>query len=160
MAVVGLRHLGHNFTLVDVFFQRQQNLVGVDGLDEVVGNLGPDGLVHDVFLLALGHHHHGQVGADVLDALQGFEPAQAGHVLVQQHQVEILLLTLLHGIVSVGQGRHLVSLLFQKYNMGLEHVDLIVHPKQFSVGHICIRFFLWPAGPGTLPPAGRYLQLN
>ena len=44
---------------MDILLQGQQDLIGVDGLDEVVGNLLSDGLVHDVLFLALGDHNDG-----------------------------------------------------------------------------------------------------
>ena len=59
LLVLALGYLGFNSTTVDVLLQRQQNLIGVDGLDEVVGNLLSDGLVHDILFLTLGHHDNG-----------------------------------------------------------------------------------------------------
>ncbi len=59
LLVLRLRHLRLDLFAVDVLLQCQQNLVGVHGLDQIVGNLLSDGLIHDVLFLALGHHHHG-----------------------------------------------------------------------------------------------------
>ena len=67
LLIVGIGSLGDDILLMDILFQGEQYLVRVDGLDEVVGNLGADGLVHDVLLLALGHHHHGHCGLHLLD---------------------------------------------------------------------------------------------
>ena len=61
--VVGGGLLGHQLLLVHVLLDREQHLVGVDGLDEVVGDLRPHGLVHDVLLLALGDHDDRGCGA-------------------------------------------------------------------------------------------------
>ena len=73
LLILALCHLGLYLAPVDVLLQRQQYLVGVDGLDEVVGNLLADGLFHDVLLLALRHHHHGQRRLEFLDVLQGLQ---------------------------------------------------------------------------------------
>ena len=67
---------------MDVLLQRQQYLVGIDGLDEVIGNLLADGLVHDVLLLALGDHHDGHLWCNLLNALQGLQATESGHHLV------------------------------------------------------------------------------
>ena len=69
--IARLHRLSDNLLAVDVLLQRQQYLVGIDGLDEVVGNLLADSLVHDVFLLTLCHHDDRHLRCHLLDALQG-----------------------------------------------------------------------------------------
>ena len=91
LLVSALRHLGHDILLVDVLFQREQDLARVDGLDEIVGDFRPDSLVHDVFLFALGTHHNGSSGLDVLDLLQGLQAAQSRHHFIEEDEVEGLL---------------------------------------------------------------------
>ena len=59
LLILVLGHLSLYLLAMDVLFQRQEYLVGIDGLDQIVGNLLSDGLFHDVFFLALGHHHYG-----------------------------------------------------------------------------------------------------
>ena len=83
--VLALRHLCLYLATVDVLLERQQYLVGVDGLDKVVGNLLSDGLFHDVLFLALGNHDHGQRGMQLLDALESLQTAKARHLLVKQY---------------------------------------------------------------------------
>ena len=56
--VLTLCYLRLNLTAVDVLLQCQQYLIGVYGLDEIVGNLLSDGLFHQVLLLALGDHDY------------------------------------------------------------------------------------------------------
>ena len=41
-------------------------MFGVDGLNQVIGYLRTNGLVHDVLLLIFRHHHHGHRGHDML----------------------------------------------------------------------------------------------
>ena len=91
LLVSALRHLGHDILLVDVLFQREQDLARVDGLDEIVGDFRPDSLVHDVFLFALGTHHNGSSGLDFLDLLQGLQTAQSRHHFIEEDEVEGLL---------------------------------------------------------------------
>ena len=134
LLIGGLGHLVDYLALVDVLLERKQDLRGVYGLDEVVGDLGPDGLLHDVLLLALGDHDHGCRGGDFLDAAQCLEPAQPGHVLVEQDEVEGGLGAAVEGIVAVRYGLHLVAFLLEEEDVGLQELNLVVHPEQF----VCI----------------------
>ncbi len=74
---------------LEVLLQRKQDLVRVHRLDQVIVDLAADGLLHDVLLLALGDHDHGHRGVAVLDPVQRFQPAEPGHVLVQEDDVVI-----------------------------------------------------------------------
>ena len=56
LLILALRDLRLYLPAVDILLQGQQDLVGIDGFDEVVGNLLADGLFHNVLLLALRHH--------------------------------------------------------------------------------------------------------
>ena len=69
LLITSLYSLCHDFATMDVLLQRQQYLVGVDGFYQVVGNLLADGLIHNVFFLALGHHNNGNLRGNLLDAL-------------------------------------------------------------------------------------------
>ena len=123
-----LCHLCHYLLAVDILLQREENLVGVDGFDEIVSYLRPYGLVHDVFLFALGYHHHRHCRHQVLDALQGFQSAQSGHHLIEQHEVKLVLLHLFYGIGTVAHGDDFVTFLFEKHQVGLEQFYLVVSP--------------------------------
>ncbi len=114
---------------MDVLLYRQEYLVGVDGLDEVVGYLCSDGLIHDVFLLALRHHDHGRGRLDVLYLLKGLQTAQSRHLLVEQYEVESVLGTLLYGIAAVAHGAHIVAFLLQEDDVGVQQLYLVVDPK-------------------------------
>ena len=123
-----LRDFGDNLPLMDVLLQRQQNLRGIDGLDEVVGNLGADGLVHDVLLLALGAHHNGRGGLYLLDILERFESAETGHHLIEEDEVEGFLTAFFNGVVAVADGYHFVAFLLEEKDVGLEQFNLVVYP--------------------------------
>ena len=97
-----------------MLLQREQYLHRIDGLDEVVGYLGADGLVHDVLLFVLRHHDDGSLGLYVLDALERLKSCQTGHHLVEQHEVERLLLTLLDGVHAIAGHDDVVAFLFQQ----------------------------------------------
>ena len=73
-----------------MLLQGDENLVGVDGLYQIVGYLVADGLVHDVLLLAFGNHDYRDVGRRLFDAREGFEAGESGHVLVEDYKVEVL----------------------------------------------------------------------
>ncbi len=135
LLVARLRVFRHDFLLLDVLLERQQDLCGVDGLDEVVGNLGADGLFHDVLLLALRDHHDGCGGQQFLDAVQCLQSAQSGHVLVEQDEVERLLGAAVQGIVAVRHRFHLVAFLLEEEDVSLQQLNLVVNPKQFVCSH-------------------------
>lgn len=96
---------------MDILLQREQYLVGVDRLDEVVGNLLSDGLLHDVFFFAFGHHYYRQRRLQLLNALQGLQAAKSWHLLVEEHQVETPFAALVDGVGTVAHGHHLVAFL-------------------------------------------------
>ena len=68
LLIARVGHLGLDGTLVEVLLEGEENLVGIDGLDEVVGYLGTDGLIHYILLFTFGHHDDGDGGVDFLDA--------------------------------------------------------------------------------------------
>ena len=114
---------------MDVLLQRKENLDGVDRLDEIVGNLGSDGLVHDVLLLALRHHDDGRGRLNLLDALQSLQSRETRHHLIKKHQVKGVATALLDGIGSIADRYHLVAFLFEKDDMSFEEFYLIINPK-------------------------------
>ena len=114
LLVVRGRLFGNQPAYVQVLFQAEQDLVWIHGLDQVIGDLRADGLLHDVFLLALGDHDHGKIGKFFLDLREGFQAGQSGHVLVQENDVEALLANAFNGVRTIGAGYHLVILFFQK----------------------------------------------
>ena len=127
-AVVGRRLLGDELLLVDVLLDRQQYLVGVDGLDDVVGDLRADRLVHDVLLLALGHHDDGRGGAYLLDLGKGFQSGHAGHHLVEDDQVVAAFGGHVDRVVPVVAGVDFIPFLTQEEHVGFQQFDLVVHP--------------------------------
>ena len=70
LLIVGSGLLRHQRTGMQVLFERHENLVRIDRLDKIVGNLVADSLVHDVFLLALRNHNHRHIGMQLLDLRQ------------------------------------------------------------------------------------------
>ena len=139
LLILVLRHLSLYFTAMDVLLQSKENLVGVDRLDKIVGNLLANGLLHDVLLFTFGYHHHGRGWADLLDALQGFQSRKAWHLLVEQHQVKGThsrrrtspepFLTQVYGIGTIRGGGHLIALFLQEDDMSLQQLHLIVYPQ-------------------------------
>lgn len=64
--------------VVEIFLYGEENLIGIDRLDEVIGYFVSDGLVHDVFFFALGDHDDGNLGIFHLDLAEGIEPLNPG----------------------------------------------------------------------------------
>ncbi len=94
---------------VDVLLECEKYLLGVDGFEQIVCNLRSDGLVHEVFGLVLGDHHHRYIGAYVLYSGQRLKAAQAWHVLVQKNKVEGAVAAQLNRIGAVGARGHLIT---------------------------------------------------
>ena len=70
-------------------------------------------------------------GQQFLHAVQCLQPAQAGHVLVEQDEVERFLSAAVQGVVAVRHGLHLVTFLFEEEDVGFQELYLVVDPKQF-----------------------------
>ena len=135
LLIARLRYFRYNLALVDVLLQRQQYLHRVHRLDQVVGNLRTNGLVHNVLFFALRAHHHWRCRSNLLDALQRLESCQAWHHLVEHHQVERLLLALLDGVGAVRHCHHFVAFLLKEQDVSLQQLNLVVNPKNLSVCH-------------------------
>ena len=113
-----------------------EDLARVDRLDEVVGDLGADGVLEGLGLFALGDHHHRHAVVDAADGLEELEPAPAGHLLVEQHHAVGLALEQDEGVVAVGGRLDGEALLLQKEDVGREALDLVVHPEDaLGTGH-------------------------
>ena len=106
-------------------------MVAVEGLDDVIGNFGANGLFHDVFLLAFGNHHHGQIGPLLLDLRQRFEARHAGHHFIQKYQIEAFVFYFIEGIRAAVYGGHVVAFFGQKQNMWLQKVNFVISPEDF-----------------------------
>ena len=100
--------------------QGGQHLAGMDGLEQVVRNLGANGFLHNAVFLAFGDHHHRQRRASGLYFGQQFQSSPAGHVLVQQNRVKALVQNPLQGIGGVVGSGHHHSTGFQKQAVRLQ----------------------------------------
>ena len=126
---------------MDILLEGEKNLTGIDGLDEIIGYLGADGLIHDVFLLALGDHDHGCGGRYLLDALKCLQTIKSGHHLVEENKVETTFTAKVDGIVAIANGDDLIAFLFQKNDVGAQQFYLVIHPQEGSV--LCHIFILY-----------------
>ena len=126
--------LAHQPLAFEVLLQREQDLVRVHRLDQVVADLAADGALHDALLFALGDHHDGHGGAIQLDARERFEPAEAWHVLIQEDDVVFLGLGLFHSIEAVVHRVHGIAFLLQEKHVRAQQIDLVVGPKDVR-GH-------------------------
>ena len=129
LLVAGVDGFGDDILLVDILLQGKEYLVGVDGLDEVVGNLGSYGLVHDVLLLALGHHHHRQGGMQLLDTGKCLQPGESRHILVEQDEVVAAFATAIQGITPIRGGIYLILFPLEEEDVRTQQFYLIVNPK-------------------------------
>ena len=128
LLIARLRNLGHYLFLVNVLLKREQNLVWVDRLNQIVGYLRAYCLVHNILLLALCHHHNRRGRLYLLYLLKSFKSGKSRHHLVEQHKVEGVLAALLYGIGTVAYSHYLVAFLLQKYNMCAKEFYLVVAP--------------------------------
>ena len=135
LLVARLSDLGYNLLAMNILFECEEYLIGVDRLNQIISNLRAYRLVHDVFLLALCHHHDGHGRSDILDALKGFKAVDARHHLVEEDKVETCLAAFLNGIIPIGDRNHIITFLFQKQYVGTEKLYLVICPQENSVFH-------------------------
>ena len=76
-----------NRLLMNMFLEAQQDLTWVNRLDEIIGYLFPDSLLHDMLFLAFRDHYHGHFRMDALEFLQRFQTCHTGHVLIEKNDV-------------------------------------------------------------------------
>ena len=114
---------------MDILFQRNENLIGVYRLDEIVGNLTPDSLVHDVFFLAFRNHHYRCCRLNVLYSLQSFKTGQARHHLIEQDKIESFLTTKLNSIYAIAHRYYVVAFLLKEDDVTFQQIYLIIYPQ-------------------------------
>ena len=118
----------HYLAAVQIFLYRQQYLVGIHRLDQVIGDVVAHGLIHDVFLLALGDHYHGSLRRYLLDPLQSFEAGKAGHILVENHEVEVARGHQFERVAPVVDRHGVIPLCAEEKYVGLQEVYLVIGP--------------------------------
>ena len=128
LLIVAGHLLAHKLLVVDILLQAEQYLVGVHRFDEVVGDIGADGVLHDVLLFALGNHHDGKMRVVLLEALEGLQAAQSGHILIQKDDVHKLFLQDFEGFHTAHRGNHVIALGLQEQYMRFQQVNLVVRP--------------------------------
>ena len=126
-----IRHglLAHEAALIQVLLDGEQDLVGVDRLDQVIADFGADGFLHDVLLLTLGDHDDRQMRPLVLDAGEGFQPVQTRHLLIQKDQIEYLHSELFQRFNSAVDRRHVKPFAFKEQEVRLQQINFVVGPK-------------------------------
>ena len=96
------------------FDDGRKQLLGVNRLDEVIGNFGSYSLLHQHFLFAFGHHNHRQEGILVFEPRKHLQSTQTGHVLIQQDDVIVAQSGLSNRFGPVIDRCNFVALTFQK----------------------------------------------
>jgi hypothetical protein len=82
----------------------RKHLPGLHRLEQVVGKLRPQRIVHKPVFFAFGHHNYREGWPYGLDLRQHVESAWPGHVLVEQHAIQGFGFDQDQGIASVGGG--------------------------------------------------------
>jgi hypothetical protein len=108
---------------------RRQYLARIDRLHQVVAHVGAERLPERRVVLALRDHHHRKVRGQVAHLSIRLESALAGHLFVEQHEVECLAPEKFDGVLGVVRPVDLVALLPQEDPVRLEQLGLIVHPE-------------------------------
>lgn len=104
----------HQPFCLGMFFDGEEYLVGFDRFDEVVGDLAAEGFVHDMFFLAFGDHHDGNLWMIAFDDGEGVQAAHAWHVFVEKHEVDGCFVEHFDGFVATGYGNHLIAFFLQE----------------------------------------------
>ena len=119
LAVVGGGLIGHKFFGVQILLNGEENLVGVNRLNEIVGDFIADSLVHDVFLFAFRDHDHRHSRCDLLHLRKRFEARQSGHILVEDNHVKVLAFGERKRVAAVVGCNHIVAFAFKEKDMRL-----------------------------------------
>ena len=114
LPVVTRHLLRHKLLGVQVLLDGYEYLVGVDGLDEIVGYLAADSLVHYVLLLAFGNHYHGSLRLPLLYQRECLQAGKARHVLVEYYEVERLGHGHVESVAAVVGRYHIVAAVAEK----------------------------------------------
>ena len=99
---------------MDILLYREQHLIGVYGLDDVVSNLRAYGLIHNILLLALGHHNNGRGGAHILNQRKRLQSRHTGHHLVENNQIKGHRAYHIDSVVTVVTRLYIVALALKK----------------------------------------------
>ena len=111
-----------------VLLDGEENLVGVDGLDEVVADFASQGILHDVLLFALGDHYYRQLRPVLFDFPQGVDTRQPRHLFVEEDDIGHMAFQLVEGIAPRLHGNHIVAFLFEEEDVRLQQLNLVVGP--------------------------------
>ena len=111
-----------------VFFDGEEDLAGVDGFGQVVADFAAEGVLHDVFLFALGDHDDGELRPALLDDVEGVEAAQARHLLVEEDEVRDEGFHFVERIAAALDGDDGVAFFFEEEDVWLEQVDFVIGP--------------------------------
>ena len=114
----------------------EEHLRRIDGLDEVVGDVAPDRLVHEALLLALGDEDHGHPEITRLDLIERGEATEARHHLVEEHEIETRRTERFERILAVRDRHDLEPLLLEEADVGREEFDFVVGPQHPSLGFV------------------------
>ena len=80
-----------------------------------------------------------------MPGLTGLETREAGHVLVENDEVEWLCRSHLERVTAVIGRGDVITLVFQEHQVGFEQIDLIVGPENIMLSVCChIITFLYP----------------
>ena len=131
LTVVLLYLLTDNRLLMDMRLEAQEYLAGINRLDQIIGYLLADSLLHDMLLFRFGNHNHRYFGMQTFDLLKRFQSRHSRHVLVQEDDTEsgMLMTENFQRILAVTGGNDFVVLLFQINNVRLQQVYLVINPK-------------------------------
>ncbi len=124
--------------VADDLVDQVEQLVGEEGLEEVVAGSLLEGFDRAAHGGEGAHHHHRLFGAQGLDPAQHFQAVGAGGPDIEQDQVGTLLAVLLQGaqqLVAAGEELHLVTVGFQRLAQQLLHLRLVVADKDASLFH-------------------------
>lgn len=107
----------------------RQHLTRIDRLDQVIADVGADGFLERRVFLALGHHHHRQRRRELTHIPEHFQTTLAGHLLVEQQDVERATPQQLYRIVGVGRPLYGIAHRAKEDAVRLEELTFIVHPE-------------------------------
>ncbi len=125
-----LRHLlAADLRPVEEPREGREDLPRIERLDEVVLDVGAEGLAKRRRIFALGHHDDREARLDLAQVAIGLEPPLAGHLLVEQDDVDRVACKHRHRVVGVGGRQDVVAVVAQKQAVAFEQLRFVVHPE-------------------------------
>lgn len=117
------------------FLDSEKDLCRVYRLCQIIRDLFPDRLLHEVFLFGFCYHHDRSCRSFRFDFDESIEPTHAGHHLIKKDKVGGGLVMQGNGISSIGGSPDAIATLLKEHNVWGQQVNFVVNPEDVTFNH-------------------------